>query len=174
MAQDVILHENAVDGDFLIRLATEIAQEFNDLDVVVQKFGITAEAFAELKINPFFTKVLEAERAVWGSPLNAAERAKVKAAILTEQSLLVLDKRVHDATEPLDKVVQSVKLLASIAGLGEKAQQGLPNSTDKFVIQINMGAGAESYIKDKEPTGPLIEGTVNGNTARVGDDAGRT
>ncbi len=160
MATNLVLHEKARDGDFLILLATEIAQDLNELDVVLQKFQITADEWAELKINSFFTKVLEAERAVWSSPLNAAERTKVKAAILTEQSLPALDKRVHDEKEPLDKVVQGIKLLASIAGLGEKSTRNELGGTDKFVIQINMGAGNENYIKDKQPVGPQIEGTA--------------
>ncbi len=162
MATNLVIHEKARDGDFLILLATEIAQDLNELNVVLQKFQITADEWAELKINPFFTKVLEAERAVWGSPLNAAERTKVKAAILTEQALPALDRRIHSGGEPLDKVVQGIKLLASIAGLGDKTQQPGLGGTDKFVIQINMGAGSENYIKDKAPSGVLIEGTANG------------
>ncbi len=160
MATNLVLHEKARDGDFLILLATEIAQDLNELNVVLQKFQITADEWVELKINPFFTKVLEAERAVWGSPLNAAERTKVKAAILTEQALPALDRRIQNGEEPLDKVVQGIKLLASIAGLGEKSARNELGGTDKFVIQINMGAGNESYIKDKQPVGPLIEGAA--------------
>ena len=162
MATDLIVHENAFDGDFLIRLAEELAQNLNDLEVVLQKYGVTTEAWAEINVNPFFTKILEAARAIWSSPLNAAERTKVKAAILTEQALPSLDKRIHDANEPLDKVIQGIKLLSTIAGLGEKAQQGGLGSTDKFVIQINMGAGTENYVKDKGLAGPLIEGTADG------------
>jgi hypothetical protein len=160
MATDLVTHENALDGDFLIRLAAEIAQDLNDLNVVLQKHNITADQWVELEINPFFRKVLEAERTVWRSPLNAAERSKVKAAILTEQALPELDRRIQNGQEPLDKVVQGIKLLASIAGLGEKAQQSGLGSADKFVIQINMGAGSENYVKDKQPVGPLIEGAA--------------
>lgn len=156
---------DAAEKQFYITLAVEIAREIKDVADILQARGISDADYENIKTNPFFMKVLEAERAAWHSSMNTAERVKMEAAMLAEALLPEIYARCFDRREDLTKVTEGAKWIAKLAGLGERPVGGgaVENKpSDKFVIQINMG-GKEviTHVKDFALTAPVIEGTAH-------------
>ncbi len=154
----------------IVRLAGDLVRNFKGLPDILSTYKLTEAQYDCLRVNPFFTKILEAEAAAWAGTSNAQERARVKAGILVEDLLPALNARLHDKKEMLEDVIKGAQTLIKIAGMEGRVsttQESAPQ--DKFVIQINMGGNQEvTYSKDKTPTPPkTIEGTTNGPPALV-------
>ncbi len=153
-----------LDQEALVALARDIAQEMLDLDEILVKHKLTDTQYEIIKVNPFFSRVLAAETACWHSPLNTAERTKLKASLLVEDLLPALNTRLHDRKESLEDMLKGAATLMKIAGIGERAPaaNGDAKPGEKFVIQINMGAEQQlTYSKDIALTPPTKPGETN-------------
>lgn len=153
-----------LDEGAIVALASAIVRNFHDISDILAKHKLTEAQYEILRLNPFFIKVLEAEAQSWNAAANAAERSKVKAALLVESLLPSLNARLHDRKEALEDVIKGAQTLIKIAGIGERVLATQESaSQDKFIIQINMGGDQQvNYSKDKTPTPPkIIEGTKN-------------
>jgi hypothetical protein len=95
--------------------------------------------------------LLGSEVESWSSALNTKERVIVKSAAMLEEWLPTLNARIHDTEEALPAVVEAGKMLAKLAGLGEKDISSTVG--ERFVINISMGPQAEpvSFSKDVTP-----------------------
>lgn len=121
----------------LIKLATEVACNHEDLDVILQRKGITKDQYEKILKNPFYARVLQGTLEDWNSPLNAERRTQLQAALLLEHTLVPLWGRINDRNEPLPACIEGVKVLAKVAGMGERAR----DTGEKFTISIDLGGG---------------------------------
>ena len=92
----------------------------------------------------------------WQSAENAQARIKIEAAVALEDALPAIAARMTKEGEALSGVVETGKLFAKLAQIGEGRSEGLPG--EKFSITINLGEDKKlTFEKDVTPTPPLIE-----------------
>jgi hypothetical protein len=146
-------------GDLLlVKLAREIAMDIHPLETILKQYSISGEGWERLQKNPRFIALLGSEVEAWNTALNTAERVKLKAASMMEEFLPELNNRLHDGQEALPAKIEGAKLVAKMAGIGEKASfEG--GSGEKFTVTINLGAGAApiTIAKDVTPAVQTIE-----------------
>lgn len=137
----------AVDMDefAMAKLAREMAMGIRNYKKIFEDFSITEEDYYEISKHEFFKRAKEHFALEWNSALSTNQRIKLMSAAAAEEGLLTLGRRILNENEPLPAVVEAHKLLTRNAGMGEGADTG--NSSDRFVITINLGADTEHYDK---------------------------
>lgn len=132
----------------LTRLAREISMSINELETILGHFGLSETQFEQIKQNEFFQRTLENYITEWNSATNTPTRIKIEAAAMFEQAMPMLYRRMSNEQENLNQVVEAGKLIARVAGIGEKAEAGLATG-EKFSIVINLGD--KQITKDVTP-----------------------
>lgn len=123
----------------LVKLAIELAKAQRRPDAIFETFNITQEQFDKyIGPNLFFIKVYDAAVLDWNSATSAAKRIKIKSATALEQALPALHTRMIDRAEALPAAVETAKLFAKLAGVGEEKQPGV--TSERFSITINVGS----------------------------------
>lgn len=135
----------------MVKLAREIAMDIRELADILATYKLTGEQYARISTLPFFKSALQSAIIEWTSALNTHERIKIEAATSLEDALPVLAGRMKDKNETLPAAVETGKLFAKIAGLGEREQaQHAPG--ERFTININLGDGQDIHFeKDITP-----------------------
>lgn len=151
----------------LTALAKEIATNFEELDAILRRKGISNDTWAKIEKNPFFVHTLAVETEAWKAPQNAARRIQLQALFTIEQSQHVLAVRLADPNENLTAVNETMKVLMKQAGIGENGGQA--GTGEKFVISINLGDGKPIHHEvtqmiDVSPTGDIDNGTATSPT----------
>lgn len=142
----------------LVELARSIAMGMHDLPHILADHEISEERYAEIVKNPFFARTLEAEIMDWHAARNTPERVKVEAAAIIERVLPTVAARMEDPQEALTAVTDAAKMVARLAGIGEKEAATGGGSSEKFIINIDMGGNKKlNYVKDITPMEPAIE-----------------
>jgi hypothetical protein len=142
----------------LVALAREMAMAIHAPEEILERHGITADQYAVIVNNPFYSRVLDAETVAWQSAANTPERIKVEAAAMLELFLPELYARMVDREgSTLTAVVEGGKFVAKIAGIGEREAGG--GSGQQFTISINLG---EATVKKE--TGPVIDVAPNADS----------
>jgi hypothetical protein len=156
---DTVISPSNSDLD-LVRLAREIAMDILPLEKILEQYAISDETWSQLQLNTKFRMLLGSEVESWSSALNTKERVIVKSAAMLEEWLPTLNARIHDSEEALPAVVEAGKMLAKLAGLGEKDISSTVG--ERFVINISMGPQAEpvSFSKDVTPV-KIIDNEAN-------------
>lgn len=137
---DLIVNQDPkLDSQQLVKLAVELANAtFNPADIL-KAFKVTDDQFKHyIKPNEFFCRAYDAAVIEWNSANSTAKRIKVRSAAALEGSLPTLVARMVDAKESLPAVVETAKLFAKLAGVGEEKQTAA--SGEKFTININIGS----------------------------------
>lgn len=164
---------NLTEGD-LIALAGDIAQDLLDHDQMLERYKLTQEQFDLLRVNTFFTNLVDSEKTAWHAVTNAADRAKLKAALLVERSLPEMYLRITSGKEELEASIKGFQALMKVAGIGERpigpAGGGPTDHGDKFVISINLGGGHEmTYTKERAISDPKTIDAIPADVAAVAD-----
>lgn len=141
------LPELPLSDTLIALLAREVAMDINEIVTIIAHFGLTPEQFEAVQKNPFYIKVLEQERVAWSSATNTEQRLRLKAQTLLEEALPELGARMMKRTEALPAVAETGKLMARIAGIGEKA----PTADRGEKFSINIQIGDTSVTKDVTP-----------------------
>jgi hypothetical protein len=150
-----------MDPALLAKLAAEVAREQRDLVEILTDYNLTLEQFNYLKTNTFFMRVLETATIEWNSDLSVHERLRVEAAMYLEQGMPVLGARMLNEREELKDAVETAKMFAKVAGLGEVGDKG--SSGEKFTINIDLGGDKTLKItKDVTPPPALDTEKTNG------------
>jgi len=137
--------------DTLVKLANELAKAQRSPEDVFRSFDISLQQFTRhIEPNTFFKIAYDAAVRDWHSATSAAKRIKIKSATSLEDSLPMLHNRLNDNKETLPAVVETAKLLAKLAGVGEEKQQ--INSGERFSITINIGSKKIEQIAE-----PMID-----------------
>jgi hypothetical protein len=140
----------------LVRLAREIAIDHFPLEAILERYQVSPEQWETIRKMPRFTALLEIETADWQGSLNTGERTKLKAAAMIEDFLPEAHSRMHDARETLPAKTELAKLIAKIAGMGERTDINGVNSSEKFSVTINLGADQQLQFA-KQVTPKVIE-----------------
>ena len=160
MAQDLVPVKITSDQSRLVALARELATNMRDRSLVLKDYGLTEERYQALLENHFFKNTLDVCIIEWNSADSAEKRIRLQSAAAIEDALPMLAARMSKEGEPLPGVVETGKLLAKLAHLGEDTARG--NPAERFTITINLGDDKKlTFEKDVTPVAPAIE---NGST----------
>jgi hypothetical protein len=134
----------------MVKLAREIAMDLRPLDDILELHGISRGEFERIKVNPYFTRVLTAEKEVWEAASNTRQRVEMKAAAIVEEFLPELYRRMVNPKEDLLKVVKGLEHASRLAKMGNEKIDSV-DMADKVVITINMGADARLEMTKQVP-----------------------
>jgi hypothetical protein len=158
-----------MDPALLAKLAAEVARDQRDIGEILTDYNLTLEQFNYLKTNAFFARVLETATIEWNSDLSVHDRLRVEAAMYLEQGMPVLGARMLNEREELKDAVETAKMFAKVAGLGEVGDKS--SSGEKFTINIDLGgdktlrlaktitiepSAKEGAAADKPPSGRVL------------------
>ena len=142
----------------LASLAREVAINIRGLPAILADYGVTPADYQQILTWPFYKTALEAAILDWRSDLSIEKRMKLEAAAALENAMPALAARMQSEQETLTAAVETGKLFAKIAGIGEQSKS--LNSGEKFSITINLGEDKkltfEKDITPKEPN-PALE-----------------
>lgn len=134
----------------IVKLAREIAMDLQPLDKILELRGISRDKFEQLKVNPYFVRVLTAEREAWESAVNTRQRVEMKAAAMVEEFLPTLYTRMVQPKEDLLKVVKGLEHVSKLANMG-RDKEGASDPNDRVTITINMGADNKLHLTKQIP-----------------------
>ena len=155
MAEDLVPIK-PLDQARLVLLAREVATDLRDLAAILADFNLSQEEYDRLLQNPYYKNALETSIIEWNSAHTTDQRIKIRAAAAIEDALMPMAVRMTKEGEPLTAVVETGKLFAKLAGLGEEGRSA--NPAEKFSITINLGEDKKlTFEKDVTPTPALIE-----------------
>lgn len=126
-----------IDQVKLAKLARERVMNLKPLDDILNVFELSKKQFAEIEAMPAYQRIVEHYAIEWNSALSTPDRVKLRSATTVEDNMDILSTRMVDPTTPLTASVETMKLFAKLAGLGEKKDE-MPSS-EKFIININLG-----------------------------------
>lgn len=122
----------------LTHLAREIAMDILEVEDILRLNNVRPEEWEAIQDTPAFQVLLTREMERWNSGLSTAERIRIKAMFLVEDSLLAASQVINNAAEGAQGRARMLEAVAKIANVGEKAQGGAEGG--KVIIQIGMGA----------------------------------
>lgn len=131
-----------LDENALAQLAREMVRNIRNYKEIFADFGIDEEAYYEIAKNDYYRKVKEHYALEWNSTTSTADRIRLQGQAGTEVLMPVAIRRALQPTEPLAAVIETMKMVAKIGGIGnEKADPKGPS--ERFVIQINLGSDVD-------------------------------
>lgn len=133
-------------------IAAELAAGLIEAKDVPEKHELTLEQWDHLKTTPLFRKMLKEALEKFSGDLNASRRITLKAEILLEEALPVLDKIVHNKEGSTQSKIDSVKQLSVLAGRTQRqdgASGGAVGGGFNVAIHINTG-------DDKVVSSPVV------------------
>jgi len=120
------------------RLAVELALGISPIRDILRRYGLSADSLKDKLRDPMFKGMVSHAKEVWSSDLSAKERIRLKAQILTEDSLLAIYSEVHQTDNALPARLDAFKQLATIADVSRPAvAKGEGGS--RFTVNINLG-----------------------------------
>jgi len=140
----------------LAALAREVAYNIRPLAVILPDYGITQAQYNEYLLVPFFKNALEVLIIDWNKATSTEKRLQLQAQAGLEDALPTLAARMGDKESALPAAVETGKLFAKIAGIGEQGRDAHPG--EKFSIVINLGEDKTlKFEKNVTPDKPLLE-----------------
>lgn len=128
-----------IDYPTLAKLARDVAMDIKERHVILRDYNLDQAQYDYLETyNEFFKNALAAASIEWHAPLSTAERIKIEAAAILEDSLPGLGARMQNKSEGLPGVIEAAKLFAKVAGVGER-EAGSAASGERFTINIDLG-----------------------------------
>ncbi len=135
-------------------ICAELAAGLTDADGIKSKYELTDSQWGRLSQNPVFRNMLKDALTKFSGDMNAGKRILLKAEILLEDSLPVLDGLIHDKEGSSSNKLDSIKQLTALAQKGGKAEGGVAGGAGFDVqIHINTGGGNDAIpivIEHKE------------------------
>lgn len=157
----------------LAQLARELAQNIRPRSLILADLKLSETHYEFLEANnPFFAAALKQACIEWNSPMSIQDRLKLESAAILEDSLPGLGARMQNKGEGLPGVTEMAKLLAKIAGVGEREVAG-PSSAERFVINIDLGADKKITLSTEAaqsaPAAPRAQLAFSTNSEVEGD-----
>jgi len=129
-------------------ICAELAAGLADADGIKAKYELTEPQWRKLKSNAAFRAMLKDALVKFQGDIGAPARIKMKAEILLEDSLPVLDEIIHNKEGAHGNKLDAVKqltVLAEKAGGGKGVEKGEMTGTGFNVqIHINTGGGEDA------------------------------
>lgn len=125
MTTDVAIQDTELELVHLSPLiCVELAAGLSTPDGVRKKYNITEEQWLRLKNNPTFVGMMKEATLTFAGDMNAGKRIVKKAEILLEESLPILHKLMSSPDASSGTVIDVVKQLKEMSGVGRKDAQG--------------------------------------------------
>ena len=127
-------------------ICAELAAGLADAEGIKQKHQLSDAQWERLKVTPAFRNMLKDALQKLSGDMNAGKRIMIKAEVLLEDSLPVLDKVIHDREGSTQSKIDSIKQLTVLAGKTGKID-GQGNTVGQgfnVSIHINTGEGRET------------------------------
>lgn len=146
-----------LDPPTLAKLARTVAMDIQERHTILAEFKLTQVQYDFLEAhNEFYKAALQAACIEWHAPLSTAERIKVEAAAILEESLPGLGARMQNKGEGLPGVIEAAKLFAKVAGVGERETSGAA-SGERFSINIDLGGDQKITVSTSPSEGPVAK-----------------
>lgn len=114
-------------------------------DDVPEKYDMTDAQWDKLKKSKFFVGMLKDAGEKFAGEVGASRRITLKAEMLLEDALPVLDEMVHNGEGSTQSKLDSVKQLSVLAGRTQRAAEGgAAGAGFNVAIHINTGGGQEN------------------------------
>jgi hypothetical protein len=121
-------------------LAMALAMNIKPRATITADYGLTEdEVEGLLTTDQYFRELFRSYQQYWNSPSNAAERIRVKAATMVEDSLPGLWGMMHDPAIPAASRVEIHKHLMRLADMEPKRGPGDVDAPPFFQLTLNMG-----------------------------------
>lgn len=124
---------------------------------VPAKFNLTDDQWERLKKTKFFIRMLQEAGEKFAGDLGAGKRITLKAEMLLEESLPVLDAMIHNLDGSTQSKLDSIKQLSVLAGRTQR-QVEMGGGGPGFNVQIHINTGEEKQnpviIEAAEGNGP--------------------
>ncbi len=151
MSNAVAVLEDQLDLSHLsATICAELAAGLADPAGIKIKYHLTDEQWDRLKNNTAFRGMLKDALQKFSGDVGAAGRIKMKAEILLEDSLPVLDKIIHDSESGAGSKLDSIKQLSVLAektgGGKNKETGGMDGGGFSVGIYINTGGGNDAEV----------------------------
>ncbi len=137
--------------EIVAKIAREIAIDLFRVDQILASVGVTDKEWKVIREMPEFDRLVHSYREEWLSAKNTEERVRVKTAVIIEQALPELDRRLHLPGEPLSAKVELLKTLGKLAGQGFSQAPNAGEGKAQVTISISIG----------KPTPITLHGTVD-------------
>jgi hypothetical protein len=126
MTTDVAIRDTNLDISHLSPLiCMELAAGLSDADGVREKYNISEDQWLRLNKNPSFIGMLKEAQTAFAGDLNAGKRIVKKAEILLEEALPVLHNHMMSPEATASTVVDIVKQLKEVAGIGKTTKDAI-------------------------------------------------
>lgn len=119
-------------------IAMELAAGLSDAPGIRERYNISEAQWSILKRTPVFRQMLKEAIERLGGDTNAGARIKLKADVLLEDNLTVLDEIANDKDAQSQARIEAVKTMASLAGRTNK-EQAAAGGAGAFNLQIVIG-----------------------------------
>jgi hypothetical protein len=135
-------------------IAMELAAGLTTAAGVKERYGISEAQWSILRRTPVFRNMLREAIEKLGGDTNAGARIKLKADVLLEDNLGILDEIANDRDAQSNARIEAVKTMAQLAGRTQKeATQG--GGAGSFNLQIVIGEQAVNVTG--LPSNPPLE-----------------
>lgn len=122
-------------------ICAELAAGLADAEGIRAKYELTDEQWKKLSINPAFRNMLKDALERFTGDMNAGRRILLKAEILLEDSLPVLDAIIHDKEGASSNKLDSIKQLTQLAQKGGRGEGSGAGGGTGFDVQIHINTG---------------------------------
>jgi len=138
-----------LDESNMIKLAGELVMNIRNYKLVFADYGIDENDYYELEKNAFFKRAKEMFALEWNSINSTADRVRIKSLAGYEHMMPTLIRRAIAEDTPLAAAASVASTLAKTSGLGTDNKTA-GNASERFIIQINLGADVETFNKSIE------------------------
>lgn len=126
----------------MAQLAREMVRNIRNYKLVFADFGISEEDYYEIAKNEYYKKIKDHITLEWNSTSSTAERIRLQGQAGTEVLMPVAIQRALKDNEPLASVIETLKMVSKIGGIGNEKTDA-KSASERFVITINLGADVD-------------------------------
>lgn len=124
------------------RLAWELVANINSLGDIMRRHGLTFDEYDAKKRDPAFKAMLDEYRKRWNSEMSVNQRVALKAALLTEDSLLDVYAIIKDAEASPGQKLDAFGALARAGEVGvTKKETGPAGAPVQITINLPGRSG---------------------------------
>lgn len=134
-------------------LAHDLAIELLPVDDILKSHNLTREQYDYMLKVPVFDAMLKQACELWHKPSSVPDRLALQAQLIVEKTLPVVGGRMRSEREDLPAVIEGMKAVMKLGGLGEAKQ--IQGPQDRFVINIDLG-GDRLVFNSPAPAGPQL------------------
>jgi hypothetical protein len=136
-------------------IAAELAAGLSDPPAIRERYGISEEQWRMLAKNKAFRSMVAEAIQNFKGDMNAGARITMKAEIILEDSIPVLDQIIHNPQITPQARIEAIKELRTLSGrTGKDSGTSVPGGG--FTLNINIGNG-ERLVIPAQPVRPAIE-----------------